>query len=289
MQVFLAPTTPIEALTLTFVDVETTGLDPDNGDRVCEIALLRVQNEQEVARFASLVHPQRPMAPRAMAVNGITDAMLTTAPPFPTLLPHIQPLLHDTVLVAHNAHFDVRFLRHEFELARQVLPQLAVVDTLALAQAWYRFRHNSLASIAAELGINNAVSHRALADVLTTWHIWQRFMADKRQERPLTLASVIHPKDHRSTAELEALSTTLQEALQASRRLHLRYKAGNAAETLRVIQPLELHYERGYGYLRAFCHMRQEERHFRFDRIVELKLLHEDGTGYGMRDAACDM
>jgi predicted DNA-binding transcriptional regulator YafY len=55
--------------------------------------------------------------------------------------------------------------------------------------------------------------------------------------------------------------------------VHLRYKAGNAQETMRVVQPMEVHYERGYGYLRAFCQMRQDERNFRFDRIVELKLL----------------
>ncbi len=276
MSLLLSPMTPVEELPLTFVDVETTGLEPSSGDRVCEIALLRVQGGQEVARFTSLVHPQRLMHPAAMAVHGITDAMLATAPPFAALIPDIQLLLHNTVLVAHNAHFDVRFLRHEFELAHQELPQLPIADTLALAQAWYRFPHNSLQSIAAELGLSNAVRHRAMADVLTTWQIWQHFVVDKHREEPLTLARVIHPKDRRSRAELEALTTLLQEALQASQPLHMRYKASNAAETLRVIQPLELHYKRGYGYLRAFCHMRRDERHFRFDRIVELKPLSED-------------
>jgi DNA polymerase III subunit epsilon len=59
MGVWVSPATPIEELAFTFVDVETTGLDHAAGDRVCEIALLRVEGEQEVARLESLVQPQR--------------------------------------------------------------------------------------------------------------------------------------------------------------------------------------------------------------------------------------
>src|ERR671931_409661 len=82
-----SPITPLDELAFTFVDVETTGLDPAMGDRVCEIALLRVQGGREITRFESLVHPQRPMHPGALAVHGITDAMLVGAPIFATLLP----------------------------------------------------------------------------------------------------------------------------------------------------------------------------------------------------------
>ncbi len=268
-----SPTTPIEALPLTFVDVETTGLDVDQGDRICEVALLRVQGAQEVARFSSLVQPGRSISARASAVNGITDDMLTTAPHFPSLIAMLRPLLHQTVFVAHNAQFDVRFLRHEFALAQQELPQMAVADTLALAQAWYSFSHNSLEAIAASFGFNNDVRHRALADVLTTWKIWQRFIADKRSDGPITLTHVMHPHDRRSIDEIEALNVTLQAALDNQHPLQIRYKASNAAETDRVVQPLELQYERGYAYLHAYCQLRQDERHFRLDRIMALNLL----------------
>ena len=271
-----SPTTPIDELSLTFVDVETTGLDPATGDRVCEIALLRVRGDQEVARFESLVHPQRRMTPGAMAVNGITDAMLVDAPPFATVLPQVYALLQDAVLVAHNARFDVGFLRHEWQIAGQTLPSLAVVDTLALAQARYRFRHNSLGAIASELGIIPTSLHRAMADVLITWQVLQRFIANMRQEGPVTLAHVMYPHSRRSVAEMAAVITTLQEAIPAGTPLRLRYQPGKAPETVRVVQPLEVYYERGHGYIRAFCHLRQEERNFRFDRIAELRPLNED-------------
>lgn len=276
-----SPTTPIDELCFTFVDVETTGLDPASGDRVCEIALLRVRGDREIARFASLVHPQRPMGAGAMAVNGITDAMLVDAPRFATILPQVQALLQDAVLVAHNARFDVGFLRHEWQLAGQTLPAMAVVDTLAIAQARYRFRHNSLGAIASELGLLPTALHRAMADVLITWQVWQRFIAAMRAEGPVTLAHVMYPNSRRSMAELTAMITALQEALPTGRPLHLRYQPEKAPETVRVVRPLEVYYERGHGYVRAFCHLRQEERHFRFDRIAELRLLGEDlASGY---------
>lgn len=271
----ISPHARVADLPLTFVDVETTGLDVDGGDRVCEVALLRVHQGKEVQRWSSLVHPERTMSPRATAINGITDQMLAGAPRFDRLAPALCPLLQDTVFIGHNAQFDVRFLRHEFGLVQRELPPLAVVDTLALALAWYRFPHNSLEAIAESLGLNNSVRHRALADVLTTWEIWQRFIADREADGPLTLTHVMHPHDRRSAAEVEALTTTLQTALDNRQHLFLRYKASNAEETQRTVSPLELEYDRGHAYLRAYCHLRQNERHFRLDRIVELELSSE--------------
>lgn len=272
MPPLISPHALLADLPLTFVDVETTGLDIEAGDRVCEVALLKVHRGQEVMRWSSLVHPGRTMPPRATSINGITDRMLASAPSFDHLISLLSPLLRDTVFIAHNAQFDVRFLRHEFNLAQRDLPPLAVVDTLALAQAWYRFPLNSLEAIAASFGFSNAVRHRALADVLTMWQIWQRFIAERELGGPLTLTHVMHPHDRRSAAELELLTTTMHTALNTQQRLFLRYKASNAEETQRTILPLELQYKRGHAYLRAYCHMRQGERHFRLDRIVELEL-----------------
>jgi DNA polymerase-3 subunit epsilon len=263
--------TPVDELCFTFIDVETTGLDAATGDRVCEIAVLRVHAGQEKARFEALVYPQRPMSVGAMAVNGITDAMLSNAPVFAEILPIVHAFLHDAIVVAHNARFDVGFLQHEWSLAGHTLPSLVTVDTLIQAQARYRFPHNSLAAIATELGLATLPTHRAMADVLTTWQVLQRFIDDMRQEGPVTLAHLLYPCTRFSGFELTAMMTLLEEALTANTPLQLRYQGRNAPETLRIVQPLAMYYERGHGYLRAFCHMRQEERHFRFDRITALQ------------------
>lgn len=269
----LSPTTPVEALPFILVDVETTGLNVTTGDRVCEIALLRVQGGQEIGRFESLISPQRPMGAGAMAVNGITDDMLADAPRFPALIAPIRDLLHNAVFVAHNAPFDLGFIRHEFQLANQTFTVPAVVDTLVLAQAHYRFPHNSLGAIASSLGLSNHIRHRAMADVETTWQVLQRFIADMQEKEngPLVLAHLMYPADRRSVAELDALTRLMRDALQGGKLLHLHYQASNAEETARVVEPLEVSYQRGRGYLRAFCHLRQEERNFRFDRILAIE------------------
>jgi DNA polymerase-3 subunit epsilon len=271
-----SPTTPVEALTFTYLDVETTGLAPGNGDRVCEIALLRMHGEQEETRFESLVHPQRSMPPAVTAVHGITEEMLVGAPLFVELLPSIGVLLQDTVIVGHNTRFDLRFLRYEWYAAGHILPEFPMIDTLALAQTYYRFHHNSLAAIAAELGVLHAPKHRAMADVLATRGVLQRFIADLQQQGPVTLAHLMYPRSQRTGAEVVAMLMTLQEALPDGGLLHLRYRGWKAPETVRIVEPLEVYYAGGYGFLRAFCHLRREERSFRFDRIAELRMLTEE-------------
>jgi DNA polymerase III epsilon subunit family exonuclease len=171
---------------LAFLDVETTGLRPDLGDRVIEIALLRTQGAAEVARFVSLVNPGRQLSAGAAQVNGITPAMLADAPTFDGLVDQLLPLLEGVAVVCHNVPFDLSFL--EAELCRAGLPVWdgIALDTLAFARRQYWFRRNSLAAIASQLGIRPTGAHRALADVLTTQAIFRRFAGRLReQQRPL--------------------------------------------------------------------------------------------------------
>ena len=95
--------------------------------------------------------------------------------------------------MAHNARFDVGFLRHEWRLAGHTAPCLLVVDTLALAQAHYSFRHNSLAAIDDELGI--PTDHPAPRHGRRVYRlaVLARFVADMRQAGPVILAHVMYP------------------------------------------------------------------------------------------------
>ncbi len=266
--------TPFEALPLVCVDVETTGLSPDKGARVCEIALLCSEGEREVARFESLVHPQQPIPPEVIAVHGITDAMVAEAPVFAALLPDISELLQGAVVVGHNVHFDLRFLRHEWHVAGEELPECVAIDTLSLARTYFDFSRNGLGAIAAALGIDHTAAHRAMGDVLATWNVLQHFVAKLRRRGPVTLADLILPR--LPAAGSRDLVTTLQDALPESAPLCMRYRAWRASETIRVVQPLAVYFQRGYGFLHAFCHLRREERHFRLDRILELSPLGDE-------------
>ncbi len=144
-------------------DVETTGLYPAEGHRVCEVALLRFLRGVVIDSFVSLVNPMRPIDPGASAVNGITDAMVSFAPTFADLFPRILTFLADDPVVFHNAPFDLSFLRAEARLAGGAWPGNRVIDTLALARRTGRFRSHSLPDLCREFGISSAF-HRAEAD-----------------------------------------------------------------------------------------------------------------------------
>jgi DNA polymerase III subunit epsilon len=149
------------------VDVETTGLSPATGHRVCEVALLRFLGGVVTDSFVSLVNPLRPVSPGACAVNGITDAMVAGAPRFTELFPDIRSFLDGDPLVFHNAPFDLAFLRTEARLSGGKWPGNPTLDTLRLARRTGLFRRHSLSSLCRELGISDHF-HRAAADAYAT-------------------------------------------------------------------------------------------------------------------------
>jgi DNA polymerase-3 subunit epsilon len=145
------------------VDVETTGIEPADGHRICEVALLKFLRGDVIDSLVSFVNPLRPISPGASAINGITDVMVAGAPLFGDLFPRILAFIDSDVLVFHNAPFDLSFLRAEARMARGEWPGNPVVDTLLLARRTGRFRSHSLSAICRELGIG-AAFHRAEAD-----------------------------------------------------------------------------------------------------------------------------
>lgn len=161
-----------------FLDVETTGLDPYLGDRICEIALLKTINKEVVGTFHSLVNPARPISPDAYAVNFISDEMVKDAPLFDAIANQVLEFMRGTVLVAHNAPFDLSFLSVQLRLLNLPRPDNWVIDTLRLARKYYRFPGNDLGTIARCLNIKPERRHRALADVQTTKQIFDVFLND---------------------------------------------------------------------------------------------------------------
>lgn len=261
---------PIEQAAVAIVDVETTGLVAALGDRVCEIAVLRCQSGHEVARFESLVNPERPISPGAARVNGLSDVVVARAPRFAEVIDAVEALAEDAVLVAHNARFDLSFLAAEWNRLRH--PPLAnpVVDTLALARRCYTFASNSLGQVGRRFGIFPETEHRAMADVRTTKLVFDRMVADLRRWRGVrTVADVIRAQggDIRFEAALSpSLPVPLLEALQTGRRLRIRYADHDGALTERAIDVIQV----SGTYVVAYCHLRQDQRTFRLDRIVEI-------------------
>ncbi|MBO5011530.1 MAG: 3'-5' exonuclease [Elusimicrobiaceae bacterium] len=169
------------------LDTETTGLSPETGGKICEIAVSVSQGGRVVDEFSTLLNPGLPMSPEVIAIHGITNEMVKDAPSFSDVLPRLLGLLDNCVIVAHNADFDVSFLRAEFASCGMRFPPYPVVDTLKLARKSGKFARNRLGLIAEELGISCQGWHRAMADTKMAEQIFYYFLTILSKEGVTTL------------------------------------------------------------------------------------------------------
>jgi len=183
--------TNFSEITWTFLDVETTGLDPSLGERICEVSILRCRNGEVLEKFQSLIDPRKTISPEAQAVNGITPEMLQGKPSFSETAPKILSMIQDSVIVCHNAPFDIGFLKTEFGRLGQSLPPLTVVDTLKLARKHFRYAKNSLGYLARELGVPSEGWHRAENDTMILKNVFDLFMKELSRRGPLELEELV--------------------------------------------------------------------------------------------------
>ncbi|THF60526.1 3'-5' exonuclease [Pseudothauera rhizosphaerae] len=157
-------------LAYTVFDTETTGLNPSEGDEIVQIGATRVLNGKLLRQesFEQLVDPRRPMPRPASEITGITPDMLRGQPPIEKVLPAFHAFAADTVLVAHNAAFDMRFLQLKEGITGLAFDQ-PVIDTLLLSAVVHPNQEShSLDAIAQRFGLTNDGRHTALADAVVT-------------------------------------------------------------------------------------------------------------------------
>lgn len=265
---------PLDKVTFALFDVETTGLSPDYGHRVCEVACLRLHAGIEAGRMESLVDPGRAISPGAYRVNRIEPEMLAGAPIFEAIARDLLALMQDAVLVAHNAPFDLGFLAKEVEIARLPPPEGPVVDTLALCRRAFNFASNSLSAVASALAVPVESTHRAMADVETMSLVLDEILTTlDRRWGVTTLGQLLDfqggPVPYPAPFALP-LPPAIAEALECRGRVLMRYVDAKGRETERIVRPLHVAERHGMLYLTAHCHQRGELRTFRLDRVLEL-------------------
>ncbi|MFC1658769.1 exonuclease domain-containing protein [Candidatus Omnitrophota bacterium] len=269
----------INEIEFTIFDLETTGLNPQSGDRIIEIAAIRLKGKHRLGTLHSLVNPgSREVSLEAFAVNQIDGKMLKDAPDIAVIMPKFLDFIADSCLVAYNAPFDLGFLLSELRLIKGELPaQLQIADILAMAKRMLPgLERYPLWFVARHFGINNIQQHRALADVELTEKVFRH------------LSSMLVKKgvvDFRQFIGLFGLSCQLlndinnakmaqiQRALDIRASLKIRYLSGASAEiTEREVIPRAVTQERNQVYLVAFCNLRNQERTFRIDNILDLQI-----------------
>jgi DNA polymerase III epsilon subunit family exonuclease len=155
------------------IDLETTGWSP-GAAAITEIAAVRVRGGRRQGEFASLVNPGVPVPPGIEDLTGISDWMLAAAPRLPAVLPGLLDFAGGCVLVAHNAPFDVGFLRAACAECGLAWPRFTVLDTVMLARQLMdpdEVPDCKLGTLAGFFRARTTPSHRALADARATAHV----------------------------------------------------------------------------------------------------------------------
>jgi len=266
-----------QEIEFAFLDIETTGLDPFMGDKMCEIAILKTRGYRVLDRLETLVNPGISIPPRASSIHRITDDMVRKSPFFRNIAFKVKTFLEGAIVIAHNARFDLGFLFVEFNNLKLSPPENTVLDTLKIARRYYDFPSNNLGDIARDIGISTLSEHRAFADVRITKEVFEFFISDlkRRGIRIKSLKDILKLQGEPLKFDPPSgliLPQAIEGALRTKGKLQITYlSAYSDVTTTRIIEPIEVNLRKSNTYLLAYCHLRKERCSFRLDRILEVK------------------
>lgn len=266
----------------TFVafDTETTGLWAIS-NRLVEIAAVKFRVDSETnEEFQTLIDPGRPIPPEATAVHGVTDQMVADAPTAETaILAFLSFCGADSILIAHNAPFDISFVGNEMDRAKLAFPRNLIIDTVDIFRRYARgLASYSLLSLARHYNLAENQEHRGLSDAQLVRRLFCEAMGILPPvESAKTLAehvAVYELSDWRpEQADLPAQFADLTAAVEHGYSVEIVYRGSGANESSRVIRPFQVHSLGSVYYIVAYCEKSQAERTFRLDRIISHRII----------------
>ncbi|WP_407310122.1 DNA polymerase III subunit alpha [Desulfosporosinus sp. SB140] len=171
------------------LDLETTGFSAVT-EKITEIGIMKLKGGKVIDEFSCFVNPEKPIPARVVEVTNITDDMVRNAETIDQVFPKILDFIKESVLVAHNAEFDIGFLKHNASVLGYDF-DYTYLDTLSLAKELFPdYKTYKLGRIAKNLGIKVEVAHRALDDVDTTVKVFNVMLEKLKQRGAETLEDI---------------------------------------------------------------------------------------------------
>jgi len=261
-----------------FLDVETTGLSPWFGDRICQIAVVLTEGKRIKSTVDLLLNPERTLSPAALHANGLDESKLARAPRFAEVIEPLEALLKDAIIVCHNAQFDLQFLDNEYRKLGKTVEYPNLIDTLVLARDHFDLDSYSLHYAAEAFHVtNNLKGSRAQSDAITAKNLFFAMMDALKPNGKLLDDYIGIYNSPAWPQEGAYLPTELSEAINSGKRLFIKYIDNKGETSERWISPKEVLGLSDYIYLRAYCHSREAERTFRLDRIIEVSVEVDEG------------
>jgi DNA polymerase III epsilon subunit family exonuclease len=277
--------TALEDMEFISFDVETTGLSPIVA-KLVELSGVKFRlGDSNVSTFSSLINPESAIPAEVTAIHGITDEMVYDAPRISAVIPAFLEWIgsDNTVLVAHNAPFDLGFLRVAIAKLRLTVPGNWVIDTLPLARrVLVDAPNHRLKTLVEFLALEAGGYHRALADShhvknilnhmasaaygLTTWDALNELGCVSNFNREEADEWGVFETPQELLDQVESIRQAILDGASVS----FVYKGMQASR--RRISPIAVIKNRGNFYLTGNCHRILEERTFRLDKIFELQI-----------------
>jgi len=268
---------PLSALWFTALDLETTGLSAGE-DRIIEIAAQRFQlGQAPVSTFQTLVKPDIVISDEVQTIHHISNEMVADSPSFADIASKLAVFLKDSILLAHNASFDMTFLACELQRAGLKPLREMALDTCRLARkALPEAPNYKLSTLAEYLNLEISPSHRALPDTQACLSVFEACVKalPEKETTPLSKLIEAHPQIYVGFHEQMESSTELQvqllTAIESHQEIQITYHNSKNKNLPRQITPLFLGGLGDYAYIEAYCHLRQSHRQFRLSRISDL-------------------
>jgi DNA polymerase III epsilon subunit family exonuclease len=251
-----------------FFDVETTGLHPEGGDKIVEWAVVIVEDGEIVDREQMLVNPMRRIPPRlTQEVHGISDNMVKDKPIFADTSIRLISMIRESVIVAHKANFDARFLGYELGKIQKGIQSLKFIDSIKIAKHFHRSSANySLGNLCHQFGIDTSGAHRAMKDVEMMYLLFDEFFKKNQAinyHMLLEIGLISTPKiDLVAACQVNNIMVTIGLEYTIS------YLSKNNERTTRKIRIDNIIRKNNEYILEAYCYTRLNKRSFLSSRII---------------------
>jgi DNA polymerase III epsilon subunit family exonuclease len=264
----------------TFVafDVETTGLDP-LADRIVEVGAVKFGRNGNLAEYQQFVNPECPIPSAAVAIHRITDEMVASSPPISASLPGIVDFFDDSILIAHNAPFDIGFFDAAFTRTGIGIPDNRILCTLQLARTIFPgLPGYSLEALVGRLNLPPGRNHRALADAAYAADVFRHCIERAGANWDMTVDGLLRyhgpPFRFGKTCDSDLAARALvliEQSIERGASVLIEYQSSGGTITSRSISPQSIDERGRHTKVVAFCHLRGERRTFRLDCIKKIE------------------
>ncbi|RKY27469.1 MAG: hypothetical protein DRP61_04120 [Candidatus Omnitrophota bacterium] len=256
-------------------DVETTGLNPERGDKICEIGAVRVRKGEVVSEFCQLVNPKREIPSSSVNIHGISLEELESAPFFEEVVDSFLEFIDNFFLLGYNVEFDLGFLNFELRTIGRRPVSNSYIDILELCRKCLNLNRYNLFRVAEFFSLSSEGLHRAYKDALISARIFLRLIPYLEKEGFKTLEELcsIFGSEKGLLNSGNPKIEIVQKALRENLKLKIRYYSFSKREfTEREVLPQKLELRGKKYFLIGECLLRSERRSFNLDNIIELEI-----------------